>query len=158
MSRSLNDSGHSGRQRGLTLIEMILFIVVLGVAGVVLLTSLSAPLTGAGTQTEALTAAQVAQARMEVVLGQKRKAGYPENPGDPSVCGAELDPCEADGGLPFCDATVPGGWAVDTQCEAWGSESTDCHVVAVVNVMQPDGGTHSARALLVNLGDPGCAT
>lgn len=137
-------SGHL-RQRGLTLMEMVLFIVVLGVAGVALLTALSAPLTGAGTQTQAVTAAQVAQARMELVLGQKRKAGFPDN----GLCDPDPDPCP---GLGACD--TPAGWSVSTACEAWSENGdTSSYQVLVVTATDPDGGTFSERALVTRLGD-----
>lgn len=144
------------RQRGLTLLEMILFIVVLGVAGVALLATLSAPLTGAGTQTEAVTAAQVAQARMEVVLGQKRKAGYPEDPGN---CQNELDPCEGGGPAALCDDAKPTDWTVSTQCEPFNKQPTDCQVVIVVTAStNPDDETHALRSLVTNLSDSSCAS
>ncbi|RFF28297.1 hypothetical protein DZK25_03355 [Wenzhouxiangella sp. 15181] len=126
---------------------MILFIVVLGVAGVALLATLSAPLTGAGEQTRALTAAQVVQARMELVLGQKRKAGYPE---DVSDCKAELDPCPG-AGLSAC--ALPAGWNEPTvSCEAWNGNPTDEHVVVVVSATSAEGTSSSARTLITNLG------
>lgn len=137
-----------GRQSGLTLIEMILFIVVIGVAGVALITTLSSPLTGAGVQTNTLTAAQVVQARMEIMLGQKRKAGYPE---DPLNCQAELDPCPG-AGLAACD--TPTGWTVGSGCEAWSANGdTNEFVVLVVSATGPDGGAATARTLIGNLGD-----
>lgn len=127
-------------QRGLTLLEMILFIVVIGIAGVVLLTVMTSPMTGAGTQLHAVTAAQVAQARTEVVLGQKRRDGFPGR-----------DPCETNG-FAFC--TVPNGWSVDTTFEAWSENSdTDNYQVVVVTATDPDGGTHTVRTLVTRLGD-----
>lgn len=146
------------KQLGLTLLEMILFIVVLGVAGVALLATLAGPLSGAGTQTEAVRAAQAGQARMEVVLGQKRKGGYPENAGDPVACGSEIDPCASDSGLAFCDAAVPNGWTVDTRCEPWDTEDTNCYVVAVVTATSPEGSDHETRTLFTNLSVESCAS
>jgi len=133
-------SSNRATQAGLTLLEMILFIVVIGVAGVILLTTLASPLTGAGIQTEAVTAAQVAQARMEVVLGQKRRQGFPGS-----------DPCIDDSGLPFCQ--VPEGWSVATLLEDWGSEDPDDYQVIVVTAQGPNGSTHSVRTLVTRLGN-----
>lgn len=133
------------RHSGLTLIEMILFIVVLGVAGVALLTVLASPLTGAGTQTEAVTAAQVAQARMEVVLGYKRKNGFPEN----GLCDPHPDPCP---GLNACD--TPAGWNATTSCEVWSVDNdTSAYQVFVVTASGPDGGNHTVRTLVTRLGE-----
>ena len=135
-------------QSGLTLLEMILFIVVVGVAGVALLSALSAPLTGAGTQTATLTGAQVAQARMELMLGQKRKAGYPD---DPANCEAELDPCSSTT-LAACD--VPAGWTVNASCTPWSvNADTADYVVLVVSASGPEGAGATARTLIANLAD-----
>ena len=127
-------------QAGLTLLEMILFIVVLGVAGVILLTTLSSPLTGAGTQTEAVTATQVAQARMEVVLGQKRRQGFPGS-----------DPCDGDPSLAICQ--LPGGWTANTGFEDWGGEDPEDYQVIVVTAQGPTGTSHSVRTLVTRLGN-----
>ena len=131
-------------QTGLTLLEMILFIVVLGVAGVILLTTLASPLTGAGTQTEAVTAAQVAQARMEIVLGQKRRQGFPG-----------IDPCnqcsETNGEPGFC--ANPAGWCASTGFEDWGGEDPDDYQVIVVTAQGPNGNSHSIRTLVTRLGN-----
>lgn len=133
------------RQEGLTLIEIILFIVVLGVAGVALLATLSAPLTGAGTQTEVVTAAQVAQARMEVVLGYKRKNGFPDN----GLCDPNPDPCP---GPSACE--TPAGWNASTSCEAWSvNGDTSGYQVFVVTASGPDGAGHTVRTLVTSLSD-----
>ena len=129
------------RQWGLTLLEMVLFIVVIGVAGVMLLTTLASPLTGAGAQAEAVTAAQVAQARMEVVLGQKRRQGFPGS-----------DPCDGNG-LAICD--VPAGWSVATTFQPWsGNPDTDNYQVIEVTATKADGsGEHTIRTLVTRLGN-----
>lgn len=144
MSTSSNRSSMRGnRQQGLTLIEIILFIVVLGVAGVALLATLSAPLTGAGSQTEAVTAAQVAQARMEVVLGYKRKNGFPEN----GLCDPDPDPCP---GPNACD--TPPGWSASTSCEAWSQNGdTSQYQVFVVSAEGPEGAGFTVRTLVTSL-------
>lgn len=126
-------------QDGLTLLEMVLFIVVLGIAGVALLSVLSSPLTGAGAQTEAVTAAQVAQARMEVVLGQKRRQGFPGS-----------DPCEDDPSLAICQE--PGNWSASTRFEDWGGADPDHYQVIVVTA-QGLNGSHTIRTLVTRLGD-----
>ena len=133
-------SSNRKAQKGLTLLEMVLFIVVIGVAGVIILTTLASPLTGAGTQTEAVTAAQVAQARMEVVLGQKRRQGFPGS-----------DPCAGDPSLTFCQ--VPGDWSVNTGFEDWGSEDPDDYQVIVVTAEGPNGTSHTIRTLVARLGN-----
>lgn len=148
MSVYSNRGHRHDRETGLTLLEMVLFIVVLGVAGVALIATLALPLTGAGEQTRALTAAQVVQARTELMLGQKRKSGYPE---DPPNCATELDPCPG-AGLSAC--SLPSGWSVSTGCEAWSSDpDTSEYIVLVVAATGPDGGSASARTLIANLGE-----
>lgn len=137
--------GSGGRsQDGMTLLEMILFIVVIGVVGAVVVTMMSAPLTGAGTQVKAVTAAQLAQGRMELVLGQKRRAGFP---------GA--DPCQ-DSTLAACG--LPADWSVDTRFEPWqqgNDPAMDDFAVIVITVSDPDGGSHSIRSLVARLGGDG---
>lgn len=144
MSLSRSNPARYQAQYGLTLLEMILFIVVLGVAGVALLATLSAPLTGAGTQTEAVTAAQVAQARMEVMLGYKRKNGFPSD----GLCNPDPDPCP---GLDAC--MTPADWAVDTSCESWsGNGDTSSYQVFVVTANGPDS-SYTMRTLVTRLGN-----
>lgn len=143
MSISRSDFARYQAQCGLTLLEMILFIVVLGVAGVALLATLSAPLTGAGTHTEAVTAAQVAQARMEVMLGYKRKNGFPAD----GLCSPDPDPCP---GPAAC--TTPAGWTVDTGCEPWDGNDTSYYQVFVVTANGPDS-SYTMRTLVTRLGD-----
>lgn len=144
MSTSWSDRIHFKYQSGLTLLEMVLFIVVLGVAGVALLATLSAPLTGAGKQTEAVTAAQVAQARMEVILGHKRKNGFPAD----GLCTPDPDPCP---GLNAC--TTPADWTVQTSCEAWsGNGDTTSYQVFVVTANGPES-SYTMRTLVTRLGN-----
>lgn len=140
MRASLSRPLHGRLQSGMTLIEIVLFIVVIGVAGAVLLTVFVTPLAGSGTQSETVTAAQVAQARMEVVLGQKRKNGFPGS-----------DPCEIDDSPSWCQ--LPADWSVSTAFEAWAEDlDIDRYQVIVVSAQGPDGSTHSIRALVAQLG------
>lgn len=142
---SASTSPRSAKSAGLTLIEMILFIVVLGIGGAVILTTLSAPLTGAGTQTTSVTATQIAQARMELIVGQKRRKEFPGE-----------DPCDGTGLAEAC--TTPEGWTVDSAMEAWDEDgiddpAMDRYVVWLVTANGPDGEEHTIRALLTRLGD-----
>lgn len=144
MSTLWSERNRFRAQAGLTLLEMILFIVVLGVAAVAMLAALSGPLSGAGTQTEVVTAAQVAQARMEVMLGYKRKNGFPSD----DLCEPDPDPCP---GPAVC--ATPAGWTVDTACEAWtGNGDTSAFQVFVVTANGP-ASSYTMRTLVTRLGN-----
>jgi type II secretory pathway pseudopilin PulG len=143
MFASTNDRAAPTSQRGFTLLEMILFIVVLGIAGVALLSVLSSPLTGAGAQTEAVTATQLAQGRMELVLGQKRREGFPGS--DPCTSGSPPGACQ-----------LPSNWTVTTEFVAWDSNpDTETYQVIVVTANGPGGGSHTIRTLVTRLGGGG---
>lgn len=144
MCLSRPESRHSrdgpGSQAGLTMMEMVLFIVIIGVLGAALFSAISNPLTGAGTQERAVFTTQLAQERMEVVLGQKRREGFPGS--DPCDGGASLDTC-----------SVPSGFSVNTTFGAWSQNSdTDNYRVITVTVTSPSGGSYSAHTLVTKLG------
>lgn len=113
---------HAGDQTGLTMIEMVVFIVVIGILGVALMSAIINPLTGAGTQQEAVFVTQLAQERLEVVLAQKRQEGFPGS-----------DPCDAGAGLATCNE--PAGYTISTSFNAWSQNSdTDNYQVITVSV------------------------
>ena len=67
----------SGRtQRGLSLIELIAFIVIMGIAVVALLSMYRAVLPRGATPAQITLATQLAQERMELILGQREASGY----------------------------------------------------------------------------------
>jgi len=81
------------RLRGFTLVELLVFIVILGLAGYALFRSFGNVLPRSPTAGQLSQAMQLAQERMELILGQRDVRGYnnlvdldPCNVGAPSVC------------------------------------------------------------------------
>jgi len=81
------------RLRGFTLVELLVFIVILGLAGYALFRSFGNVLPRSPTAAQLTQAMQLAQERMELILGQRDVRGYnnlvdldPCNVGAPSVC------------------------------------------------------------------------
>lgn len=95
-------------QRGLSLIELIAFIVIMGISVTALLSMYRAVLPRGATPAELTLATQLAQERMELILGQRVAGGY-----SPLV-----DPCAASAAA-VCTATsgysvssvIAGGWS-----------------------------------------------
>lgn len=63
-------------QRGVSLIEIIAFIVIMGISVVALLSMYSAVLPRGATPAQITLATQLAQERMELILGQRVASGY----------------------------------------------------------------------------------
>ena len=88
------------RSRGLTLIELVVFIVIVGVAAFALLGSFGAMLTRSPTAAQLTQAMQLAQERMELILGQRNSPaagrGYNNT--------VDLDPCNV-GAATVCTST-----------------------------------------------------
>src|SRR5450759_1131727 len=63
-------------QHGVTLIELIVFIVIMGIAVTALLSMYSAVLPRGATPAQITLATQLAQERMELILGQRDVSGY----------------------------------------------------------------------------------
>jgi Tfp pilus assembly major pilin PilA len=66
----------SAAQRGVTLIELIAFIVIMGISATALLSIYRAVLPHGATPAEITLATQLAQERMELILGQRVAKGY----------------------------------------------------------------------------------
>lgn len=129
-----------GAQTGLTMIEMVVFIVVIGVLGVALMSAIINPLAGAGTQQDAVFVTQLAQERLEVVLGQKRREGFPGS-----------DPCDAGATLSTCNE--PAGYDISTTFNAWSENpDTDNYQVITVSVSSGGSNAYSTSALVTKLG------
>lgn len=81
-------------QKGVTLIEMVVVIVILGIAASIVVAAMSA-LSGVGWERKTTDHAQLAQQRLEMILNEKRKIGFPEV-NEPCQNGTEAkgpDPC-----------------------------------------------------------------
>jgi MSHA pilin protein MshD len=72
-------------QRGVSLIELIAFIVIMGISVTALLSMYRAVLPHGVTPAQITLATQLAQERMELILGQRVASGYSPITG--------LDPC-----------------------------------------------------------------
>jgi len=101
LRRAGRESDRAGRtaQAGVTLIELIAFIVIMGIAVVALLSMYRAVLPHGATPAQITLATQLAQERMELILGQRAMNGY-----SPPT---SLDPCP---GAAIC--TPPNGYSV----------------------------------------------
>lgn len=66
----------SAAQRGVTLIELIVFIVIMGISVTALLSMYRAVLPHGTTPAQITLATQLAQERMELLLGQRVASGY----------------------------------------------------------------------------------
>ena len=86
------------RSRGLTLIELVVFIVIVGVAAFALLGSFGAMLTRSPTAAQLTQAMQLAQERMELILGQRNSPA----PGRGYNNTVDLDPCNVGGSPTVC--------------------------------------------------------
>lgn len=82
-------------QRGVSLIELIAFIVIMGISVVALLSMYRAVLPRGATPAQITVATQLAQERMELILGQRVARGY-----SPVT---SLDPCP---GAAICAPTT----------------------------------------------------
>ena len=125
-------------QRGVSLIELIAFIVIMGISVVALLSMYRAVLPRGVTPAQITLATQLAQERMELLLGQRDASGY--------STAVLTDPCS--GGTPPAICTnqfTPSGLysivvtGVNPPLQ-WSGISTDSYRMLGVKVLGPDGG------------------
>ncbi len=121
----------SAAQRGVTLIELIVFIVIMGISVTALLSMYRAVLPRGATPAQITLATQLAQERMELILGQRAARGYSP------VVALALDPCP---GAAVC--TPPTGYSVIANGVSppvlW-SDVTGNYRQIGVRVLGPDG-------------------
>ena len=102
---------------GFSLIEVIVFIVILGVLAAGLVVAFSSPLRNSPEAGRLDLAAELAQQRMELILAQRRATGF----------GGFTDPCP---GPAIC--TPPTGYTVTSSIVAgYGGDPTNYKVVTV---------------------------
>lgn len=129
--------GRRGGCAGFSLIEVVVFIVVLGVLLAGLVAAFSSPLRSSTRAGELDLVAELAQQRMELILAQRRAAGF-----------APLaDPCVPGPGPAVC--VPPPGYSVASSIAAgWGGDPSNFKVVTV-SVTGPST-TASSAALVGN--------
>ncbi len=88
--------GKSPRSRGFTLIELIVTLLLVSVAAYALLKMFADTLPRSPTPSQVTQGAQLAQERMELILGQRVVSGYNA---------AQLDPCKI-GAPTICAGTL----------------------------------------------------
>lgn len=126
----------SGGQRGVTLVELIAFIVIAGVVATLLAQAFGGSLSGIARGRDSAVAAGLAQERMELILGQHRKSG--------SVFATFSDPCTAPSPPQQACAAIAGFTVASSiasnSSDCTGAASVDCRSVTVT-VTGPDGAT-----------------
>jgi type II secretory pathway pseudopilin PulG len=132
----------NSRSAGLTLVETVVFIVIIGIAAFALLGSFGSLLPRSPTGAQLTQASQLAQERMELILGRYTAAGF----------SAVNDPCV--GGTPPAICTPPSGYTfvVDgfAPLVAWNGNPVTNYKLITVKVSF--GGTQLAQedAVLAN--------
>ncbi len=138
-------------QRGMTLIELIVFTVIMGIAAVALLSMYRAVLPHGTTPSQITIATQLAQERMELLLGQRDAGGY--------STAVLTDPCA--GGTPpaicneFLAAPVPGAASYSvvavgiSPVVTWSGLSADNYRMFGVTVLGPDGGQLASLSAVI---------
>lgn len=105
---------------GFSLIEVIVFIVVLGVLLAGLVAAFSSPLRASPQAGELDLVAELAQQRMELILAQRRASGF----------ATLADPCVPGPGPAVC--VPPAGYAVASSvATGWGADPINYKVVTV---------------------------
>jgi type II secretory pathway pseudopilin PulG len=119
---------------GFTLVELIMFIVIMGVVAAAMVQAFSGTMRGSHTGKELTQAIELAQQRMEVIAGQRKRLGYA------SFIAGDYDPCQAPPAVvppwstaQFCIATA---YTVASALSACG---TGCSEITVT-VTAPQGG------------------
>jgi type II secretory pathway pseudopilin PulG len=75
-------------ERGVTLVELILFIVIVAVVAAAMFQAFSGTMRGSHLGKEMTHATALAQERMEIILGQRKRLGYT------SFIAGDYDPCQ----------------------------------------------------------------
>ena len=91
--------------RGVTLIELIAFIIIVGVLVSGLMTGFATTLRGSGVSRQVTQALQLAQERMELILARKGVVGFACFTNDAN--GPRYDPCGTAVTAGSCPATSP---------------------------------------------------
>ena len=142
--RGIVRRGFASRSQGFTLVELIMFIVIMGVVAVAMIQAFSGTMRGSHFGKESTEGTELAQLRMEVIVGQRRRLGYG------GFDANTFDPCDAVGaaawGAQACQTTAYGAGTfaitsnLDTASDVCGAGTgTNCKLVTVT-VTSPYGG------------------
>ena len=113
-------SGAARASRGFSLIEAVVFIVVVGLMMAALAVAFGGPLRTSGQAGELDRLAELTQQRLELILAQRRAAGFD----------AFTDPCVPGPGPAAC--TIPAGYTVTSSIAAgWGGDPASYKVITV---------------------------
>ena len=130
-------------EAGFSLIELVVFIVVVGILGTALFAAFSTALQqGASGPDLSTSAAQLAQERMELILAQKRVLGFA------GFTAATFDPCTSSPPSTQAVCTAPpAGYTVSaTLADNWNGDTN----YKVINVSVSGKSQESLIALVAN--------
>jgi MSHA pilin protein MshD len=119
--------------RGATLVELILFIVIVGIVVAGLVTAFASTLRGVGVPKHITQALELAQGRMELIVAQKHRLGFA------AFDGSTYDPCLTGtaGNAETCFVPAAQGFAVTTSITLdWNGNAN--YKVPRVTVTGPD--------------------
>ncbi len=129
-------------QCGYSLIELVIFIVIMGIIATALFSGFNTALLGSSAPELGANPMQLAQERMELILAQKRVQGFA------GLTAATFDPCTSTppSTQAVCTA-IPAGYSVSGALAAnWGGDSN--YKVITVSVTGP--GQATLTALVAN--------
>jgi type II secretory pathway pseudopilin PulG len=105
---------------GISLVELIIFIVIVSVLAAGLFSVFANSLRGAPQAGQTDSAAEIAQQRMELILAQRRAVGF----------AAFVDPCVPGPGPAVC--APPAGYGVSSNIvTGWGADPLNYKVITV---------------------------
>ena len=124
-------------QRGVSLVEVVVFIVVVGILAAGLFSALSNSLRGTPQAGQTDSATEMAQQRMELILAQRRAVGF-----------AFVDPCPA-AGAAICNGPL-GYSASSTIATNWNGDTNYRVITVTVTGPSTVPSTATATALVAN--------
>lgn len=134
MENKHRKTGSRAAHSGLSLIELVVFIVVMSIAVVAVMQGLSSALRGSLSPGQITQATQLAQERMELILATRQTQGY----------SGIYDPCGVGSPPAFCSQML--GYTAAFSSKPWPVDiDTAKYRVLVVTVTKTDTGTQVAQ-------------